>query len=802
MTDSPIPTKSTILGRYLIKAQLGEGIFGSVYLAEDKSRVGILPTADIAVKIIYPELAKELGGLAELAPYLSAACRINHPNIVNVFDFHESDGRIIVLMEKLVGKTLRKLMNEDSTEKHRLSLIRQYAEGLSYAHQSSAYLRLNPSKLWVQDDGRLKIADLGLAFHLDPALWADSAIERREGMYLAPEILQGTSLPDQRADQFSFAVVAHEILTGSSAIRNDQSIATLRKSYAVAQVESIQRALAPEPTERFNDTQALVAPFAAIQSSGKTQWRSSLARRHLPLIATLLLASVLAGAVWWASLKDSSAPTDKGGQRTWSQLEELFHRVDDRRMELYSLGLHRGSFAEGIRRYANARKELQWMATLTQSDNALRSESTRMEALNSIEAIKRALEARRRAFCRAHDTILAVDELDECKEISKRVGYSLPAILVDVAALETARQSVINTFTSGLFEQSADEAAGARDRFYKALETKTADLVESTETAQTQWTVLGTDLGRPVIEPLGEPSQRLAEAIEFFATHQWGEGIAAINKAMSIWIRWTQELKAMPKKLEQETENVLGMRFRMVGDLAVSIWETRVIDFLAFIRESGIDPSRQWREFAFKTNQGPTHPAAFVNHHDAVRFCQWLTEVERKANRIGKYQRYRLPTDREWSLAVGLPIEIGATPGVRLTENMDDYPWGKEAVKRSDLGNYDTHPNRDDSDHLRALQDQFLWTSPVGSFAANAQGLYDMGGNVFEWVSDRWGTHDDPAKHGAIGLDSKVVRGGSWRTLSLHNRLSSFRQPQRYGNEDTGFRIVLTNDALGAELSN
>ena len=195
---------------------------------------------------------------------------------------------------------------------------------------------------------------------------------------------------------------------------------------------------------------------------------------------------------------------------------------------------------------------------------------------------------------------------------------------------------------------------------------------------------------------------------------------------------------------ESPYENSLGMKFVPVAGAGVlfSIWETRVQDYEVFVRESGHDMEKPGFD------QGPTHPVVNINEADALAFCGWLTQAERKAGRLNADQSYRLPTDEEWDAAVG--------PG--------EFPWGDTWPSPNGAGNYDSSLKVDNYDA----------TSPVGSFAANRYGIYDLGGNVWERVEGR-----------ANGL-----RGASFVNFGRDVLVSSFRST--YGNRFNyfGFRVV------------
>jgi hypothetical protein len=134
--------------------------------------------------------------------------------------------------------------------------------------------------------------------------------------------------------------------------------------------------------------------------------------------------------------------------------------------------------------------------------------------------------------------------------------------------------------------------------------------------------------------------------------------------------------KPEPPKTEPKPEakipanafvNTLGMPFVAVKDTEVSfcIWETRVKDYAAFAAaNAGVKGS--WKDFGFGFKQEDTHPVVKVNWEDAQAFCEWLTKKEMAEGKIKAGQKYRLPTDVEWSVAVGLGKEKGTRQRKRI----------------------------------------------------------------------------------------------------------------------------------------
>ena len=225
--------------------------------------------------------------------------------------------------------------------------------------------------------------------------------------------------------------------------------------------------------------------------------------------------------------------------------------------------------------------------------------------------------------------------------------------------------------------------------------------------------------------------------------------------------------------------NSLGIKFVPVGDVEFAIWQTRVKDFEAFAKAVNLR-STSWRGPGFK--QGPDHPVVNVSWQEAIAFCKWLTDKEHKENTLPANQYYRLPTDLEWSRAVGLAEETGKTPEARDMGVQDVYPWGTQWPPPAGAGNYTGEETGSDV-AIKGYDDGFAWTSPVGSFPPNKFGLYDMGGNVWQWCMDNW-TAESKAK---------VLRGASWYNGALKLSLLSSCRVHAAPDSSTdnyGFRII------------
>ena len=246
---------------------------------------------------------------------------------------------------------------------------------------------------------------------------------------------------------------------------------------------------------------------------------------------------------------------------------------------------------------------------------------------------------------------------------------------------------------------------------------------------------------------------------------------------------------------EQPWVNTLGMKFVPVPGTEVlfSVWDTRVQDYAAYAAANpGVDSSGKNPMYEnVPVTPGLTHPVVNVSWDDAVAFAKWLTAKEQSEGRLPKGARYRLPTDAEWSVAVGLNESRSGTPSDKDEKIKDVYPWGKQWPPPKGAGNFaDTSAKAKfpSFNIIEGYTDGYATTSPVGSFDVNPFGLYDLSGNVWQWCEDFY--------DGKSG--ERVLRGGSWGNDTPLSLLSSGRSGggPEVRNDDYGFRLGLVVGAL------
>ncbi len=208
------------LGRYEVLGELGQGAMGVVYKAKD-------PLIDRIVAIKTINLSLAMGEKEEYEERFyqeaKAAGRLNHPNIVTIYDVGRSGDVAYIAMEFLQGRELRDVMNEGGLlpVDQVVDIAAQVAKGLDYAHEHDIVHRdVKPSNIMVVRDGLAKITDFGIA------RMASSAVRTQTGMvlgspkYMSPEQVMGKTL-DQRSDIFSLGVMLYEMLTGQTPFKGE-----------------------------------------------------------------------------------------------------------------------------------------------------------------------------------------------------------------------------------------------------------------------------------------------------------------------------------------------------------------------------------------------------------------------------------------------------------------------------------------------------------------------------------------------------------------------------------------------------
>lgn len=198
-----------------VQQLIGQGGMGAVYRARHR----VLDRV-VALKILPPHLADRPDFAARFEREARALARLSHPNIVGVFDSGKAAGYYFLVMEFVDGVNLRQAIQAGAIRPaEALTIVPQICEALQYAHdQGIVHRDIKPENILLDRQGRVRVADFGLARMLDIDQISDTLTASRQVMgtprYMAPEQLEGSHGVDHRADIYSLGVVFYELLTG------------------------------------------------------------------------------------------------------------------------------------------------------------------------------------------------------------------------------------------------------------------------------------------------------------------------------------------------------------------------------------------------------------------------------------------------------------------------------------------------------------------------------------------------------------------------------------------------------------
>lgn len=806
--------------RFTLIKELGRGGMGVVWLAQD-TNLG----EQVALKFLPPEVCHDPVALNDLRRETVRSHRLTHPNIIRIHDFHQqADGVAFISMEYVDGMTLNGWRLQQAkqvfTWEQLAPLVKQLCAALEYAHGEGVIHRdLKPANVMMDRKGRVKLADFGIAAVVTDSMSRVSVRSSTGGTlaYMSPQQLRGQR-PTVADDVYALGATLYELLTGRPPFyTGDITHQVLHESPTPVPERALQlgidtaitesvasvimACLAKEPEQRPQSAQAV-----AVWLSSEAIAVSSLALEEVPtprrrsglwwalgIGTAAILALVIAGLLFTKSakqrparVKGSSAPSvSERPTTTSSGFISLFDGLATRAW--------RGDNAMDF-------SATGWVV----ENGALMSVAGRTrQNLTSAETYRDFdLEFEWRVSPGGNSGIFhgprEFQILDDARHPDGKLPVTSCGSLCGVLAPGATKQlKPAGEWNQGRWVVSGRQvehwingerilAYTLNDELQEALRQGLARKIRGLSDAPG----FAQPCDAPIVlqwhgDPVGYRNIRIKRLSDATAT---ANGRADQG-------RWT---------------NSLGMVFVPVpgADVQFSIWETRVRDFEAFVKATGHDASGEmgvtkrsdsrkpaagysWRNPGFP--QTPLHPVVGVNWFDARAFCTWLTKTEQHQGLLSTNQAYRLPTDAEWSGAAGAGV----------------YPWGGDLPPPSVAGNYAGQEARDadwpaNSGIIAGHDDKFPRTSPVGSFAPNPQGLFDVGGNVWEWVEDVYHRDMNPVevrkKHAPFNDDGssqkyRVLRGASW--FNDYGWIDFLRSSFHHANPPesrdarVGFRCVL-----------
>lgn len=271
-----LPSGRILAGRYEVRGLIGAGGMGAVYRVLDREL-----REEVALKVLRHERLGDGASVERFRREVRLARRIGHPNVCRVFDLGEVDGLRFLTMEWVEGRSLRAVLRQGRPPPSTvLGMFVQIVAGVAAAHELGIIHRdLKPENILIRADGRVKVADFGLAL----ATAGDVATSAGAGtpQYMSPEQLRGEAV-GPASDVFALGIVGHEIFTGrspfgeglpaviTSAILRDPPRAFdapgLPPEVMALLAGVLTRALEKRPEARFADAGQLAREMAALQA--------------------------------------------------------------------------------------------------------------------------------------------------------------------------------------------------------------------------------------------------------------------------------------------------------------------------------------------------------------------------------------------------------------------------------------------------------------------------------------------------------------------------------------------------------
>jgi serine/threonine-protein kinase len=265
----------TKLGKYEIVARLGAGAMGEVWKARDP-----VLNRFVAIKVMSASLESDPELVQRFQREAQSAARLNHGNIITVFDFGQDQGRLYMAMELLEGSDLKEVIAQRALPElwDRVLVMEQIADGLAFAHsQGIVHRDVKPANVHVLPNGRVKIMDFGLA-RIETSEMTHQGMVMGTPNYMAPEQVQGRKA-DARSDVFSCGALFYELLAGRKAFSGESMTAILNKvlegrpeplaglvpGLPAELTAIVERALAKDPSARYPDAREMLEAVRGVR---------------------------------------------------------------------------------------------------------------------------------------------------------------------------------------------------------------------------------------------------------------------------------------------------------------------------------------------------------------------------------------------------------------------------------------------------------------------------------------------------------------------------------------------------------
>ncbi len=309
-TRSFVPiAKGTMISHYRIIEKIGAGGMGEVFLAEDSQL-----DRKVALKFLPQHLSQDQDSRSRFTREAKAAAKLDHPNIVPVYEVGEFNGRPFFAMAHIEGQSLKEVIKEGKLAvPDAVEYTKQICEGLHKAHESSVVHRdIKPANIIIDKDNKLRILDFGLATVQGEEKLTQTGSTLGTVGYMSPEQITGKNIA-HRSDLFSVGVILYEMLTGRRPFEGDNDVAIVNaitnstpepvarfKSGVTGELQQIvNKALAKDSSIRYQHADGMLADLKSLSIETKSPEKS---RRALWFVLAIIV--IIAGYFGFNQLID------------------------------------------------------------------------------------------------------------------------------------------------------------------------------------------------------------------------------------------------------------------------------------------------------------------------------------------------------------------------------------------------------------------------------------------------------------------------------------------------------------------
>jgi len=708
-----------VFARFTLQKILGRGGMGVVWLARDE-KMG----RNIALKFLPEILLNDCTAVAELKRETLRALELTHTNIVRIHDFLEDAQTAAVWMEYVPGNTLGNLRLDQPGQVFAAEALapylRQLCAALDYAHHDAKIVHrdLKPANLMIDDRGRLKVMDFGIAASLSESVSRISNRASNSGTlaYMSPAQVNSTD-PSAADDLYALGATLYELLTGQPPFKAPEPSVLIHQILNSAPVPiNERRAKAGQPPVPCAWEETVLALLAKEPA-------------ERPQSGAEVLARLTTGAAAPSPRKENAQRPTSNAEHSSKSVLSAEAKIPKRKPKII------------LAAAALTLAALGYYYGIALPEQKRQTEIARVEAER-----QQAMSAAEREHLRSEKEKAAAEQQAELTRLRQEKATAEAEAKAKTEALAKA------------------EAAATQQRQAAPAVARAASRASGPEEGQA-WSVPMLGLKMVWIAPgsftMGSPSSEVGR-YDIERAHQ-------VTLSHGYWL-------GQYEVTQGEWQEIMHTSLTNQRDLAVANQPL--------------------------LGESDRHPMYYVSWEEAKDFCRRLTKRERQAGRLPDNLSYTLPTEAQWEYACRAGTRTATYSG-DLTQILRDsalyrIAWycGTSTTPNSPqtwTGSWDFEYNGE----THKIEIDRGAAQPVGGKDANAWGLHDTLGNVWEWCGDWYGDYPSGSATDPQGANSgsfRVCRGGGWLDSAALCR-SARRSRISPGGRivSLGFRLALSS---------